>query len=409
MKIYFCFFVFVLLSTAYVANGQSIFISTGTGGNWSAGTSWVGGVSPGANCGNCIIRIADGATVTVDIAVDLNGGASADSLVIAGSGSLIVNQPLQMENSSWLIVGNSLTSTASLIVNQEIDLTSLSNVRIGDSTSFIDASAVDPGTGVVNGGAGGSGIYYINSGLPPFSLLINASGYQSFPMPGQSINCGGGSQNTCVTGVVFGPALAANIVSTGGVFVSFVALPVQLVKFAASLNSDETVTLSWATAQEANSNYFSVQRSGDGNNFQELGRVKAKGFSSIVSDYAFTDPSILNGTAFYRLQIVDLDGKFSFSKVLTVSSDAVGNSVLVFSNPFVDMVRLQINLTSSDKLSLSLTDITGRSVTKQIYSAQAGSNFINLSPGTNTISGVYLLNIKGNTVNRTIKLVKQDR
>jgi hypothetical protein len=408
MKIYFCFFVFVLVSTAYVANGQTTYISTGTGGNWSAGTSWVGGVSPGANCGDCIIRIASGATVTVDISVDLNGGANADSLVIEGSGSLVVNQPLEMDNSSWLIVGNSLTSTASLVVNQEIDLNTLSNVRIADSTSFINATAVDPGTGIVNAGAGGSGIYYINSSPPPFSLLINASGYQSFPIAGQSINCGGGSQNTCVTGVVFGPALAANIVSVGGVFVSFTALPVQLVKFAASLNSDETVTLSWATEEEVNSNYFSVQRSADGNDFQEIGRVKAKGFSSIVSNYAFTDPSVLNGTAFYRLQIVDLDGKASYSKVLTISSDATGNSVLVFSNPFTDLVRLQVNLSAPTQMNFSLTDMLGRSILKQAYSAQAGSNFINLQPGKGTLPGVYILTIRSNTMNNAIKLVKQD-
>jgi hypothetical protein len=409
MKIYSYFFILLLVFANYSTTAQTTYISTASGGNWSSGTSWVGGVSPGANCGNCIIKIASGATVTVDIAVDLNGGANPDTLMIQGGGSLIVNQPLQLENSSWLIVGNTISSTASLVVNQEIDLSTLSNVQIGDSTSFIDASTPGPGTGIVNAGPGGSGIYYINSGAPPFSLLLNSAGYQTFPIPNQKINCGNGSQNTCKTGVVFGPALSANIVGQGGVFFSFNTLPVQLLKFAASLSSDQMVTLSWTTAQEVNSNYFSVQRSSDAANYQEIGKVKARGFSSITTNYQFTDPSLLNGTAYYRLQMVDLDGKFAYSKVLTVSSGFSGNSVLVFSNPFIDQVRLQINLSSADKISFSLTDNLGRSVLKEVFSAQAGSNFVNLQPGTTMVAGMYFLNIRSNTINRTIKLVKQDR
>jgi hypothetical protein len=411
MKIYSYCFIFFLVFSALATNGQTTYVSTATGGNWSAGTTWVGGVSPGANCGNCVIDIVSGATVTVDMPVDLNGGASADTVVVQGTASLIVNQPLELDNNSWLLVGNTPTSTASLIVNQEIDLTNVSNLRIADSTSFINATASDPGTGLVNSGAGGSGIYYINSVGPPvtFSLLLNSGGYQTYPIPGQNLNCGGGSQNTCVTGIVFGPALSANIVGPGGVFFSFTTLPVQLIKFAAVLNSSKTVDLSWATAQEVNSNYFSVQRSSDGASFEEIGKVKANGFSSITSNYAFTDPSILLGTAYYRLQIVDLDGKVSYSNVLTVSTDPSGNSILIFSNPFIDQVRLQITISAADKISLFLSDITGRSVLKEIFSAGAGSNFINLQPGPGVSSGVYFLNIRSNTINTTIKLLKQDR
>jgi hypothetical protein len=407
MKIYSYFFILVLVSTDYVAKAQTDYVTTAVSGNWSASTTWLGGVPPPSPCDFCDIRIQPGVTVTLDESMDLTGIGGPSQLTITGTASLVVDQPLELENNSTLLVGNN-TSTASLIVNQEIDLVTNSFVQLADSNSYIDASAAGPGTGLVGTG---SGMYVITSVGPVTSgILVNSTGFKVFPINNPSFNCGVNGPNPCVTGVVYGPAysLPNDVVSGSGFFSGTTPLPVVLIKFAASLNSNETVSLSWTTAQEDNSSYFSVQRSPDGNSFDDVGKVNAKGFSSIASNYGFTDPSVIKGTTFYRLQIVDLDGKYVYSKVLTVSSDAIGNSLLVFSNPFKDEVRLQINLTSAEQISLSLTDILGRSIVKMEYSAQTGSNFINLQPGNGAMPGVYILNIKSNTINNTIKLIKQE-
>ena len=290
-------------------------------------------------------------------------------------------------------------------------------VRLANNNTFIDATSgmTNPATDSLDQlpPHDGGGLYMI-TGTTSFTELLDAAEYGNpFATPDAAhptfvydeymLNCG-----ACFQGGVLGPAISGfNATDSIYEFGVTTILPVQLIKFAAVLNSNLTVDLSWTTAQEVNSNYFSVQRSTDGTNFLEIGEVKAKGFSSIAANYAFTDPSILNGVAYYRLKIVDLDGKFNYSKVLTVSTDLAGNSVLVFSNPFTDQVRLQINTTNSQQINLSLTDMLGRSVLKQLYSAQAGSNFVNLQPGAGASPGVYLLNIQSNTFNQTIKLIKQ--
>src|SRR5450631_2838999 len=89
----------------------STFVSTGAGGNWSAGTSWVGGVSPGAICDNCKITIAPFATVSIDIPVQLKGATNPSFLIIQANATLTVDKPLRLDNMTELLVGNDGTST----------------------------------------------------------------------------------------------------------------------------------------------------------------------------------------------------------------------------------------------------------------------------------------------------------
>ena len=221
-----------------------------------------------------------------------------------------------------------------------------------------------------------------------------------------TINCGGAApQPACAAGIVYGPAITQSV--SGFVqFVTTTPLPVTLVEFAGRLNPDHTVGLSWTTSLEVNSDYFSVQRSTDGSNWQQLGTVKAKGFSSVSSNYSFTDPTPLNGTGYYRLKIVDQDGKYEFSKVISVSMNDQPVPLVVYNNPFADAIRLKINTAESDNLSLVLADVTGKILIRQTLNTQAGDNLVNLYP-TGTAKGVYILTIRGNTYYQTAKLLKQ--
>jgi hypothetical protein len=184
-------------------------------------------------------------------------------------------------------------------------------------------------------------------------------------------------------------------------------LPVTLIKFAAFLNSDQTVGLSWATAQEVNSDYYEVERSPDGENWTALGQVKAKGFSSIVTEYGFTDSKPLSGTGYYRLKMVDMDGKYQLSKVVSINVNSTPVALVVYSNPFIDDIRLKINTSIRDNLALVLTDMQGKIMLQQNLKTQAGDNMVTLHPGNGAAQGIYILRIQGNTISQTLKLVKQ--
>jgi hypothetical protein len=100
-------------------------------------------------------------------------------------------------------------------------------------------------------------------------------------------------------------------------FRSFTARPVRC-----------QVNLSWATSEEVNADYFSVQRSTDAKTFKEIGRVPAAGTSSQLKEYSFEDkkPEIRN---YYRLKEVDLDSKFQLTRIISVSCACAGIKFIV--------------------------------------------------------------------------------
>jgi len=97
----------------------------------------------------------------------------------------------------------------------------------------------------------------------------------------------------------------------------YMPLPVELTRFAASV-TNKAVKLDWTTASEQNSKHFEVERSADGNNFETLGIVSAKGTTSLTTNYAYVDEQPLAGTAYYRLKQVDEDMTYTYTKTVAV-------------------------------------------------------------------------------------------
>ncbi|MGI4870784.1 MAG: T9SS type A sorting domain-containing protein [Janthinobacterium lividum] len=110
-------------------------------------------------------------------------------------------------------------------------------------------------------------------------------------------------------------------------------LPVQLVGFTARLATPATVRLNWATASEANSARFEVERSADGIAFTQVGTVTAAGTSLTARTYGLTDAALPAGSAvlYYRLRQVDLDGTAAYSAVRTVALG--GSGLALYPNP----------------------------------------------------------------------------
>jgi hypothetical protein len=249
-----------------------------------------------------------------------------------------------------------------------------------------------------------------------YSWILNEGGlgkstaqYQPDGQNFYTINCDPfvvGSPNTCGTGLVFGPAVTTTDPTFGVIFIGSTTLPVQLVKFIATKQDDGSIKLDWATSQEQNSGYFDVERSGDQTAWTKIGSVKAKGYSSTTTDYSFTDRLALDGNGYYRLKMVDLDGKFKYSKTVSVTDNNNKQALVIYSNPFSDQIRLKVNVSRAQNLTMVVSDMVGKTYVNQTYHAQSGDNFVNLQSSINS-SGMYVLRIHGDTFDQTIKLEKQ--
>lgn len=113
-------------------------------------------------------------------------------------------------------------------------------------------------------------------------------------------------------------------------------LPVNFVSFEASVANGK-VNLDWETASEFDNDYFQVQRSVNGIDWEDLTKVKGSGNSNERIAYNAIDELPYNGTSYYRLKQVDFDGKYEYSVVEHV--DLVYQNTL-FPNPTVGNVIL---------------------------------------------------------------------
>ncbi|QOI98223.1 MAG: T9SS type A sorting domain-containing protein [Flammeovirgaceae bacterium] len=109
-------------------------------------------------------------------------------------------------------------------------------------------------------------------------------------------------------------------------------LPVQLVSFTANW-VDRTIELAWRTATELNNNYFEVERSATGFEFEAIGRIAGAGTSNSLQLYSFIDEAPLSGISYYRLKQVDFDGTAEYSAVISVTNPYSNPGFVVYPNP----------------------------------------------------------------------------
>lgn len=156
-------------------------------------------------------------------------------------------------------------------------------------------------------------------------------------------------------------------------------LPVTLVSFSAS-NIGEQNYLAWKTSYENNSEGFAVERSWDGNKFEKIGFVAGNGNTNTGSDYNFIDRSPLF-LSYYRLKQMDLDGKFTYSRVISVKSP--DDEIVAYPNPAGNYFYLK-NL--KDKSTIIIRNPEGKIMSKQVVEPGKQVDISNLTPGLYTVT-----------------------
>ncbi len=182
-----------------------------------------------------------------------------------------------------------------------------------------------------------------------------------------------------------------------------VPLPVKLISFTGKVQNNGTL-LNWKTASEKDNDFFEVERSTDGKNFQMIGKVKGNGTTTVEMGYSFLDAASVNGTVYYRLRQVDFDGKFEHTKIISVKSKAVAIQVeaKVYPNPTTDGVQLQFSGITSGKAVIKMYSAMGTLVSTQ--QVMIGSDEkIDLST---LAAGTYLLRISGDGFTTMVRVVK---
>jgi hypothetical protein len=168
-------------------------------------------------------------------------------------------------------------------------------------------------------------------------------------------------------------------------------LPIKIKSFTAQAQSDNSVLLRWVSVFEANSSKFVIQKSLDGRSFSDVGEVKAAGNSASTLNYTFNDRQLLNGGAYYRLKLMDLDGTVDYTKIVYINNgDVMFTNLSVFPNPFRSEVQLK-GVTTADvnRKNIKVYNTMGSEVNYRVV----GGNSIIIDPSVP--KGVYILRVKG--------------
>jgi hypothetical protein len=185
-------------------------------------------------------------------------------------------------------------------------------------------------------------------------------------------------------------------------------LPVSLVRFDV-LSQDQDALLLWRTVSEQNSDRFEIEQSLDGNAFNKIAEVAAAGNSNSEINYSYTDHNIghySNSVIYYRLTMVDNDGKTAYSPIRSLHAPP-SDHIRTYPIPFHDVIAIDIPVGMSGSAELNITDMQGRLIYHRrdnISDSQTGLVLTGLSA---LPSSIYVLTIRTPNDIKNIKLVKQ--
>lgn len=184
-------------------------------------------------------------------------------------------------------------------------------------------------------------------------------------------------------------------------------LPLKLLQYSARLASGPSVVVDWTTAQETGTNYFLVERSPDGQQFQVIDTVAATGQDGSGASYSATDPHPLTGNNFYRLTEVDKSGAATYFSILEVTVPATpsASSLVISPNPASSMINLSLSNAEEGPLHVSLTDMKGNVLQTWLFQKESPDWYQQVPLG-NLPAGNYCIHVVGNTIRETQLFLK---
>lgn len=174
-------------------------------------------------------------------------------------------------------------------------------------------------------------------------------------------------------------------------------LPVKLLSFSGAYRNQTTV-LNWQTANEIDFDHYEIQRSSTGSDFSTIGTQNALGNNTgLKEQYQFNDDlSAESGNVFYyRLKMVDIDGKAVYSNVVLIRKDEKSiNGISIAPNPVVNGVA-NVRFTSSagGSVELRVVDLAGKVLIRQQSQVYEGNNSISINDLSRLQPGVYTIQI----------------
>lgn len=167
-------------------------------------------------------------------------------------------------------------------------------------------------------------------------------------------------------------------------------LPLTLLEFNGRLQQN-AVNLQWLTTNEINVKEFAIERGNQSTTFSDIGKIPAAS-TGVTHQYSFTDTRPLPGNSFYRLRMIDKDGNFDYSNVITIKiADPLFN-LSAYPNPAKNKLNVKTSSNGNSTITIQVNDLLGIVVWSKIISVNNGENVIPLDV-SKLPAGSYFLRV----------------
>ena len=340
------------------------------------------------------------------------------------------NVDIQLRNTGstlevWLVpkanytgVVTSLTFVISWNTAYNVDLAAAGTETVHVPTIPIQVSGNATQTSIVNG-TRKYRVYASGGGASSISLTNNAAfKIMSVPVPRT------GTTPTGVFSISNDAFIVANSWSyyfeiggndyTGNTssIATSVPIPLELIAFE-GVEKDKTTQLTWRTASEINFSHFEVERSNDAHNWTLVSTVKGQkeaqkdvyteGAYFLTDDKAFAQSNVV----LYRLKMVDNDGSFDYSKMITLQQRTGGFSRLkLYPNPVQNALNLTIDAPNAASQTVEIVDVVGKVWQRKTVNLLRGQNQEVMNVAA-LPTGVYFLQMIDNKgISDVIRFIK---
>jgi hypothetical protein len=334
---------------------------TAVSGNWNATSTWVSNAVPGTGYS---AHIKHNITLNVDVSGLSTYIDSTKSVATTTS----ANKSLEVKAPDTLIVRGNLTV---------YDLTF-------DNGCYVQVNT------------GGSIRVYHNLVNKNNSKEIHIDG--TILVDGDFDNGNGGSVDGTGSITTIGSYTGSgmtfqyvNSVIPSNTTISRGSLPVELLYFKSTVGKAEII-LKWATSSETNNDYFTIEKSLDGQLFSTIANVQGAGNSNNVLYYQFIDENPATGISYYRLRQTDYDGKYEYVGEITCQIYGKDDYSFSFANPIISDKLDIIIKGEAGTINIGIFNYSGQRIFDQSYNLDDNQSLLSI-PFTGLRKGYYIMAI----------------
>ncbi len=287
--------------------------------------------------------------------------------------------------------------------NVNADCTSISNCT---PVTFLSQVNVDVEVDCTQSG-NYTVVFEISGGLPASQVggLYSVSGdFTGLVAPNTPTSAGPFNAGTFYTlNISDNNGCGANVVSQE---ILCEKLPIELISFTGETQAQGNM-LKWVTASETENDFFTLERSTDGINFELINTQKGAGTTGDINSYTYLDREAPNGISYYKLWQTDLDGTLNYVDIVALTRGEASlaiNSLLPI--PVLEFLELTYTSVSESQVELQIYDALGKQLGSKSVGANVGLNIENLDVSVYP-PGMYFLTIHQGDVTITEKFIKE--